>query len=675
METEKEKSLRLPAVFVSALIAVALLWLLAAGPARAWMQERFGSVNLPALAAAVAVFVGMLILQRPAARFGLGRGSGPARRKSGFVGVGLAALFAVYLLVCTILETELSGAGAERTFLHRYPVLLRCALILLCAGIALYPVQKSRVLETGAAKWNRMEIAFIALLVCLSAYAAYMPNVLNGNSGNLYHFHAYFNSIYQLFHKQFFFEGITSIYGHYAFFFLPLYKIAQAIGLHNEVMLVMLALASLQGISVLLYAYVLRVFIQNRFLRILGLAAVCMAQVSLQQYIYIQVYPHRTFPYAVMAALLALWFSKKDRRLFICVIGYLASAIIVIWSTECGIVCALTWAALHCCAAIQKNGSFPWVKVCAHFIALFASVAGGYMLTCCLNLLCGGAWISIREFIFPLMTKSYMTGFLEKPLAAFPSAWVPITATLLYFLGIGLSDTVLCTRQPGKTSASAVSFALGVLGLGTLTYTFNRPAYGNFYIMLPLMSILMCLLVQRTVPQLCLFLENGIPKANKLSLWDGLRGGIGAVLLSVLLLLGILGMTNYGAAQEKRLPYRDLYSLEYMKVFFAQMTSPEDCTAIGRGALEICAALGWDNGLPVMDYSDITIDPAHLAYADNLLASLDGKCVLFEASAFALHETGGMPGFEHFLEHHIQAETIIPPSEVSDLSFYYFVPA
>ena len=126
--------------------------------------------------------------------------------------------------------------------------------------------------------------------------------------------------------------------------------------------------------------------------------------------------------------------------------------------------------------------------------------------------------------------------------------------------------------------------------------------------------------------------------------------------------------------QQKRQPYRDFYSIEFMQDYLVQTASPENFTAIGRGALEICATLGWNNGFPVMDYSDITINPAHLAYADKLLESLDDQCVLFEASAYQTHEESGLPGFEHFLANHIQTETMFPPSEVSDLSFYYFVP-
>lgn len=64
METKKEKSFQLPAICFSTLISVALLWLLAAGPMRTWMQERFGTVNLPALAIAVAVFLVLLFFSR-----------------------------------------------------------------------------------------------------------------------------------------------------------------------------------------------------------------------------------------------------------------------------------------------------------------------------------------------------------------------------------------------------------------------------------------------------------------------------------------------------------------------------------------------------------------------------------------------------------------------------------
>lgn len=676
MEFEPQKGRRSAAAGLGALAAVALLWLMAAGPLREPMLRRFGAVNLIALALAVAVFLLLLLLLRPAQRWAVPERLGAGK---GRLGLGLAACFALFLLLSVGNETHVFDAMAKRTFLHRYPLWLQCAVILLCAAVCLRLVRGSRVLEADGAREDRTERLVLVLLAGLVAYAAYTPNVFNASSGNLYHFHAYFNSIYQLFHGRAFHSGMTSIYGHYAFFFLPLRAALRCVGVHNEVRIVILALAALQGLSVLLYGYALRVFLKNRFVRLLSLAAVCAAPLSLESGVYVQTFPHRTFPYAVMAALLALWYQRGARpgakRRGLCAAGYAFCALAVVWSTECGVVCALTWAALHCCSAIQEKGLRPWARVPAHLAAAAASAAGGYALTCCLNLLAGGGWIPVREFLFPMMTEQYMTGFLEVPLPAGPAAWMPITAALLFFLGLGVSGTALYSAQPQKSPASAVCFALAVLGLGTLTYAFNRPAYGNFYTMLPLTALLMGLQVQLALPHLRALLQSDAPARRALPFAQGLAGGLGAVALSVLMLLGLYAWANYGAAQEKRQPFRDEYSMECLRAFLSETAPRERFTAVGRGALEICASMGWDNGLPAMDYSDITIAPEHLAYADELLAGLDGQDVLFEESALQAHADAGLPGYRHFLECHVLAEEVPIPGEVSDLKLFYFVPA
>jgi hypothetical protein len=75
-----------------------------------------------------------------------------------------------------------------------------------------------------------------------------------------------------------------------------------------------------------------------------------------------------------------------------------------------------------------------------------------------------------------------------------------------------------------------------------------------------------------------------------------------------------------------------------------------------------------------MDYSDITIDPACLVYADTLLGELGDKAVLIEKDAFELHQKANLPGFQAFLETHVLTETVQAPSECDGLTFYCYFP-
>lgn len=62
-----------------------------------------------------------------------------------------------------------------------------------------------------------LRIVIVIALCALLAWGKYLPNVLN-EGGTLHHFHAYFNSIYNVAQGIPFSEEYTGIYGHHAFF-------------------------------------------------------------------------------------------------------------------------------------------------------------------------------------------------------------------------------------------------------------------------------------------------------------------------------------------------------------------------------------------------------------------------------------------------------------------------
>lgn len=669
MQERDQKDRLLLSGILCAVLALAVVWTGAVSPASAWVSAAFGQCNLISLAAGtVFVLVFCIAANRLARRV-------PPAKFPPRLAWGCAAVLAVFLLISMNRERYIFSSTAHYVFLFRYPKSVRTVIVCALSAMFLYWLRGSRALPDSAptVRDRRLFAALSAFLTGLVVIAKYLPNVLN-DAGTLHHFHAYFNSIYNVARGVPFSPDVTSIYGHYAFFYAPFLLLARAIGFTNEVKLTVFLLAVLCACVVLLYAYAISVFVKNGLTRAFALVSVCLTMLSLDIGLYVQVTPHRLFPYAVFAALTALWYAHPQRRAAVTAAGYAAAALGVVWSTECGAISALAWAALGCCSALQSRKPSAWLRAAGHIAAAAASVAAGYGLTNVFNLAMGGGVISVSDFLFPLMTGSYMEGYLEEPLHAGPAAWISILLALFFLVFRGFSGTVLCTSEPRKDDRAAAYFMMGVLGIGTLSYAFNRPAYGNFYIMMPLMSLVMGTVVQSSLPEIRSLGQ--AEERKRLPFARSLRGGAGLVTLCVLFLTSTLCVSNFGARQIDSQRFRDEYSMMRMSdVILEGLPKDFETAAMGRGAVEIYASLGLDTIVHVMDYSDITIDPDDFAYADEQLAQLEGKGLLICSDNMDLHREANLEGYRSFMETHTFAGTITPPSEVEELVFEYYVPA
>lgn len=669
MQEHDQKDWFLLSGVLCAILALAVVWTGAVSPAREWVSSAFGQCNLISLAVGTASALVFCIAANRLMR----RSTLPAKLPRTLALV-LSAGLALFLMLAMNLEPGVFASTTYELFLFRYSVFLRVIVVCAVCAIFLYWLHGSRALSEDApsARERRLFGALSVFLAVLVLAAKYLPNVLN-ESGTLYHFHAYFNSIYNVAQGVPFSPDVTSIYGHYAFFYAPFILLARAIGFTNEVKLVVILLSALCMCVVLLYAYAISVFVKNTMIRIFSIISACLVMLSIDIGLYVQLTPHRLFPYAVFAALTAFWYAHPKRRTAVSAVGYILAALGVVWSTECGAISALAWAALGCCSVLQSKKASAWLRAAGHIAAAAAAVAGGYGLTNLFNLAMGGGVISISDFLFPLLTGSYMEGFLEEPLYAGPAAWISILLVLFFLVFRGFSSTVLCTSQPRKDDRAAAYFMIGTLGIGTLTYAFNRPAYGNFYIMMPLMSLAMGMIVQSALPEI-----RSLGQAaarNSLSFARTLRGGVGLVTLCVLFLTSTLCVANYGARQTDNKRFRDEYSMNRMSdVVLEGLPKDLETAAMGRGAVEIFASLGLDTIVHVMDYSDITIDPDDFVYADDQLAQLEGKALMICSDNMDMHREANLEGYRSFMETHTFAGTITPPSEVEELVFEYYVP-
>ncbi len=112
------------------------------------------------------------------------------------------------------MEGNLTGGVSYKYVWHNLPLLLVIVLTV-TACLVFFSIWRFR--EISVRTW--ILGLFYSGLTMLITYTFYTPNIFGrGQAADTAHGHAYFNSIYNVFHGSAYTEYTTSIYGHYALF-------------------------------------------------------------------------------------------------------------------------------------------------------------------------------------------------------------------------------------------------------------------------------------------------------------------------------------------------------------------------------------------------------------------------------------------------------------------------
>ncbi len=469
---------------------------------------------------------------------------------------------------------------------------------------------------------NTVVIILSGLLIGISAYNQY--NLDFFTYFDYYHLHAYFNSISNFFWGQPYTETITSIYGHYGFFYFPILKIAYHLGFRNIYKAYMLTSSTLIIISLLIWIRILSWNIRNRFVLLLGIFGVCYINAARLVYLTHQLYPHRAFPIAVTALMIALWYrTANTHRKMISILGYLVSMLLIIWSTEFGIFALVSWAALHICSALQTKDSKNLQKVLLHTVAIPFFFLAAVELCGGINVIFGGEMISVREFLFPLFEKDQMVESHEMTLKPYPSAWMSIIFFLFCFLGYGIKDTFLYGNTNKRCDQSSACFAIAVLALGTMTYPINRPTYIDFYLIMPIAALFMAIpadLFFKDMPHV--FRKDTRDNKNVI-----LQGSIAILSVFVLTYLMISAIINIPYKIKTYEPYKNTKKIDDAISWMANLENNQNALSMGNITNFLYAWLGRDTGFYHMDSSDFFISPKFQSEIIEKAKYLEGQSV------------------------------------------------
>lgn len=540
-------------------------------------------------------------------------------------------LFTALLLLLCIFKNEGHFLdGMVEPFLWLTASKPFCVLIITALSVFLFA--RIRGVGTEGKDWEFY--LFYGVLAVLSGYSLYMPNYLQADP---LHGHAYYASMYSVVHGRAYDSLFTSIYGHYAIFLKWPLKIIGNGNIKDAAFLI----AVLGGLAALCIMIVIHYFCKNQILRILGGFASVLPAMGLRLTDYWQVQPHRILFSSIF--LLYAVFYLRNRTKWTTAGGYLLGILAVIWNTETGVVCSVAWAALQCYLYLDSH--FFWrAEAFLFFAEQIAGIAfsflGAYGVVNVYNLLHGGEINSFGTFLYPLLTREYMTGYLRMNL---PNVAGGYMLELVLFLGAVVwsfsGHYFLNKEKKGESSEKhQFLFFAGILGLGQITYYMNRAAYFNLDIVYTIFVVLVCI-----------YLEAGIDSAREVK-WEGLKEKSckdllkinTAVVMTVIITALSLGTFVQSGHQLNERAQRGYQDMSSVYVFLEELKKdvPINTFGFGQGVPELYGLMGWDTRCHVIDFSDRT--ELSLQYVRDSLEHEMGFFAFIQDAEFILEEQQGV---------------------------------
>lgn len=474
---------------------------------------------------------------------------------------------------------------------HKMPALLYL-FILLTSCVFVFSIIRKKS-ETS----KLLRIMFGLLFVIIETLLLYAPNIFADTMGGTYHAEAYINSIVNVLHANPYEYWRTSIYGHYALLYYFPVKLLKLIGV-NEWIAITTSIAFFGFVCFLSETILFNKLISNDFIYILTVIANAIVNTQLISGEYYQINPHRILFPAIMLLLSYYYYQSdkaKNEKIFY-IILWVISSCSVVWNFETGLICTficfLVCIYKQCVQAqkikvsiIGKNFGFATL---AGFMAVFS--VNVY------NRFCGGGWVSIKEYIYPIGNAEFnVEDLLTLPLG---------NPFMAHFFAMVLLLSVTCYQVLKifllKANVNDLMIVLtATLGLGIFTYYMNRVVNSNMSISAFEIILVLSLVLDNNIQ----IIQNAPINVKKIGLSQALYL-IGIVVLTSMCLstIGCIGTrikTYYETVYNT-----DLLNMELLNYENA-IREDGSVAFVGKNTTIISSMLDRDKGIYTMDYQDI----------------------------------------------------------------------
>ena len=633
----------------AAIIVNIIFWLVATQESvQSMIADKFGQVNLILFFLSILLYSVVFIISYNIFNRKEDRRLFQAPKRNfliSFIIVGI--INAAFLMLQFINANQVFASVSDSYIWHEIPIAL--IIVALVSFFAAFLSITNRVNAFSSDNSKRSNIIFWAfgiVIALIAGFANYYPNLSS------YHFDAYYTSVYNVSHGTPYSDIFGSIYGHYAIFFVPVFSLARLLGAKNMLAVFALCMAVITFIVYVLVTYSISIFVKNKSIRFLGVCAMAFTLIAMRgEEVYYQVNPHRTITIAITMALIAFAVKYPNKMKLITGIGFALCALMIVWSTEMGLIATATWIAFLISLELQKiklKSFISWGKMGLYFVFGALSFLAAWGVVDLYNILNGGNLLTFKGFMHPYLARIDVIETLTVPLNNITTSWIFVLFLFLYFLGKGIFSTKLCNRVLDTNPVKAAQLAVSLLGLGSMTYFINRPAYYNLDIILSVAVLLLCIMAQEALPYIkALFNRND--RLNY-SVRHGVAVGFGMTALFALFTLSLGTFVNMSSNLEAKEDYRQKASL----IEVAKQVSenvPADTKAWGITIPEVYTLLDWDMELYCADYEDMYFYPNADRYIGEQLKSMKNEAFLTTDSSME-HFRELPEAYEAFFESH-----------------------
>lgn len=360
-------------------------------------------------------------------------------------------------------------------------------------------------------------------------WSLYKPNCFEGD---LYHFDAYFHSIYRVLQLQPYSDINTGVYGFYGIVLGPVIRL---FGGSFEITIIVLAF--LTGLVQFCYFYVLDNMVNSIWLRIVGSISIVTFAVWDRFGLYFQMFPHRILFIGFILAYI-VWYKKHEKSSLIWkVFGMVICTLSLLWNIETGFAVLSAWIGSNIICYCQEYGvkcKQFWYSCLCEIIQAPIAFLLTYLIVGLYNLMVGGRFLLLQEFMFPFLgsDNSYIN-FLQVELPTKLSPWMPCLFLIICCIAIVLNKVIFCQEKDFKIVVlAACTIAVAV----QMVYYVNRAVENALYIVLPIISIIIPWLLEYL--KLC-----GIWEKNRFG--NGILRALSGWMTAIICTISILFLVRY----------------------------------------------------------------------------------------------------------------------------------
>ena len=514
-------------------------------------------------------------------------------------------------------------------YYHNLPNVIVFSLLLLLFGVFFNLAMNVNARPSSLEAFTY--VFFVAALVIAVGYAQFTPNIWT-SFGALLHIDAYYTSIYNALFRTPFSNQVTGIYGHYGILLSVPLMALRWLGV-TDLMLAFNVLISLGSVVVLLCnAYIIHSFVKNWAIKYPAtLCSVCLHILFVR---YWQLIPHRQLPIAIIAAYIT-FLHKRKATIPLVVIGYGMCAILLVWSTDFGLVALFSYCIYLLMLLLQRHELKEWkLWLCSllHILLSVLSVAFAIMIVNVYNVVHGGSFIGVQTFFKATADERFIDS-LRVPPPSYLSAWMLVLGMAFVTMGGSALSISFLSKYFRTRQDYAALFSFAMLAIGSMIYYMNRAIWGHHQGGYMIYFIILAIIGEHTIEHARMMV-----KERAKSFFYGINSIICLAVLLALFSLSMATISSFGFTMTRTANHRDMEVRADIKERVKEVI-PANTIAWGYGMTQLYSMLGWNTNFFTTEYANVTITTASRDYFIDKLRSVDGKPFVTTSVSIARLET------------------------------------